>query len=397
MTNQLAKILLLVLTVLPCLALAQKKELSQARTYIKSGRDYDKAEQLMVDLLKKDPANKANEKIYLMWFEAVQHQYAEANERMYLKQNQDTAAFFDLNKRMFVILEMLDSLDMKPDAKGKVSLDYRAKHSELLNGYRPNLFNGGLFYVRKGMWKEAYEYMEMYIDCARQPLFEKYDYATTDKRQPEAAYWATYSAYRMQDAVLTLRHRQLALNDSAKAQFTLQYIAEARHWLKDQELYVKTLETGFHRYPTSAYFFPRLFDVYNQNGQLDKALAISDSALQVNSSSELYLFAKSTTLLRMEQYGESIKVSDRLIQQNDSLAEPYFNAGTAYLNMTLKLDERKDKKQMRTLYQKARPYMERYRQLKPTEKQKWAPALYRIYLNLNMGKQFDEIDRLLNK
>jgi hypothetical protein len=33
----------------------------------------------------------------------------------------------------------------------------------------------------------------------------------------------------------------------------------------------------------------------------------------------------------------------------------------------------------------------------PKEKAKWAPVLYRIYLNLNRGKQFDEIDRLLKE
>ena len=41
--------------------------------------------------------------------------------------------------------------------------------------------------------------------------------------------------------------------------------------------------------------------------------------------------------------------------------------------------------------------MERYRKLAPAQQQKWAPALYKIYLNLNMGKQFDEIDKLLKK
>jgi hypothetical protein len=52
---------------------------------------------------------------------------------------------------------------------------------------------------------------------------------------------------------------------------------------------------------------------------------------------------------------------------------------------------------MRQAYQKALPYLETYRKLMPDEKNKWAPVLYRIYLNLNMGKQFDEIDKLLNK
>lgn len=40
--------------------------------------------------------------------------------------------------------------------------------------------------------------------------------------------------------------------------------------------------------------------------------------------------------------------------------------------------------------------MERYRKLAPNEKDKWVPILYTIYLNLNMGKEFDEIDRFRN-
>ena len=200
--------------------------------------------------------------------------------------------------------------------------------------------------------------------------------------------------------MLTLRHRHLALRDSSKAQFTLQYIAEARRWLNDEELYVETLEEGFRRFPTSAYFFPRLYDAYTQQSQLEKALALSDSALAVNDSSELFLFAKSTTLLRLERYEESVKVSEQLIALNDSLAEVYFNAGTAYLVLAQQMDGRKDKdikKQQRSVYEQARKHMERYRQLAPDERDKWAPALYRIYLNLNMGRQFDEIDRLLKQ
>ena len=52
---------------------------------------------------------------------------------------------------------------------------------------------------------------------------------------------------------------------------------------------------------------------------------------------------------------------------------------------------------MKAAYHNALFFMERYRALAPEQKQKWAPALYRIYLNLNMGKQFDEIDHLLKK
>ena len=97
----------------------------------------------------------------------------------------------------------------------------------------------------------------------------------------------------------------------------------------------------------------------------------------------------------MERWEESVKYSEQLIHRNDSMAEPYFNAGTAFINMAEQTDPTKEKKLQKTYYQKARTYMEYYRLLMPEEKRKWAPVLYRIYLNLNLGKQFDEIDKLL--
>ena len=298
---------------------------------------------------------------------------------------------------MFTIAETLDSLDARPDAKGRVDIEYREKHAETLHAYRANLFNGGTFHLRKGELEKAFSYFEFYIDCGNQPLFIEQNYNDTDKRMAEAAYWATYCGYRMNNPVLTLRHRKLALCDSSKTSFTYQYIAEARRWLNDDELYLKALEDGFRQDPTFGYFYPRLMDAYSQRQQYDKAMAITDSAIAVCDTCELYLFAKSTMLFRMERFEECIKISDLVIASNPNNAEAHFNAGTSYLNIALKLDERKDRKQLRQLYQKARPYMEQYRQLSPSEKNKWGPALYRIYLNLNMGRQFDEIDRLLKK
>ena len=43
------------------------------------------------------------------------------------------------------------------------------------------------------------------------------------------------------------------------------------------------------------------------------------------------------------------------------------------------------------------PYLEKYRQLEPDQTDKWALPLYTIYLNLNLGKEFDEIDKLMKK
>ena len=380
--------------IIPCLALAQKKELSQARTILKSKRGVEQAEQLMTKLLK-DSANRQDKRIYAVWYESVLMQYQAVNEKLYMKQRQDTAQFFELTHRLFSVAEALDSLDMRPDRKGRVDPEYRKENAEQLMKFRPNLFVASTYFVRKSDYKKAYDFMEAYMDCARQPLFADYHLDSLDERMPEAAYWATYSGYRMNAPVLTLRYRHLALRDTARAEHTLQYMSEARRQLNDDSLYMETLREGFRRYPANSYFFPRLMDYYTARGDNTEALNVVNRALAVNDSSMLYLYAKSTVLFNMGRYDESIALSDTLIARNDSMPDPYYNAGTAYLNKALKLHPLREKKQLKQTYQKARPYMERYRQLAPEQKQKWGPALYRIYLNLNMGKQFDEIDQLI--
>ena len=377
-------------------ATAQRRQLQEARVILKGDKDYDKAEKLMTDLLK-DSANLSNARIYDMWLLAVEKQYLQVNERMYKKQQVDTTHFFELTRRMFDIGMRLDSLDMQPDKKGRVSLQYRKDNAQKLASYRPNLFYGGTYHLRKGDLETAYNFFERYMDCDRQPLFTGYDLLATDQRMGEVAYWATYCGYRMNDPVRTLRHAQLAKRDTVKLEHTLQYIAESWRALNDQGQYVETLREGFGHFPKSVYFFPRLMDCYSSKGNYGKALAVADEALATDSVNTLFLLAKSTMLLNLGRYAECLDDSQRLIALNDQAAEAYYNAGTACLNIALKMDSRKYKKQITKMYQKALPYMETYRQLAPQEVEKWGPALYRIYFNLNMGKKFDEIDKILKK
>ena len=376
---------------------AQKKEISQAQTYIKSGKDFDKAEQLMQTLLQKQD-NRNNMKIYITLFESVRKQYEQNNENLFLRQKADTASLFTNCYKMFCIVESMDTLDAKPDKKGRVSPKYRKRNAEYLDPYRLNLFYGGAYYIRHQQYRTAFDFFKKYIDCATSPFFTGYNYLEKDKHIPEAAYWTTFCGYKMNDADRTLQYKNLALKDSTVLSFTLQYMAEAYLMKKDTTNYLSTLKVGFGFNPQFQFFFPRLIDYYTTTNQLDSAMAITDKALAVNDSNIVFRFAKSSILLNEGKYKESIDLSDSIIAKDDSLADAYFNAGTAYLNMALTLEEssRPRKKDINNAYKKARTYIERYRLLAPDEKDKWAPALYRIYLKLNMGKQFDEIDKLMH-
>ena len=73
-------------------AMAQKKEINTARNWIKSGKNFDKAEQSMMTLLN-DSANRNNEKIWSVLFESLRKQYEAVNEKFYLKQKYDTVEY----------------------------------------------------------------------------------------------------------------------------------------------------------------------------------------------------------------------------------------------------------------------------------------------------------------
>ena len=377
-----------------------RADIDKAKTYIKSGKDFDKAEKLMVALLN-DSANHDNIKIYTTWYESVLGQYNAANEKLYLKQKYDTAAFYNLTRHLQEVAVELDALDVRPDKKGRVRPSHRAENAALLNPLRINIYYGGTWNVRKGDYEKGYTYFNDYLEAAHLPLFEAYHYEQKDSLLPTAAYWATLCGYRMQDAERTLKYSELALKDSAKATFTLQYMCEAYQWQKNDSAYIQALAEGYDRYPEYPYFFPRLADHYSSLGKYDKVLELASRGLDITPDNPLFLVAKSVAQLNLEQYDDCIETSRALMELNDSMPEPYFNIATCYLNQALTIEEerepRKNRLRLQKLYFQARPFMEDYRRLAPDDQQRWAPALYRIYLNLNLGKQFEEIDKLMRK
>jgi predicted Zn-dependent protease len=398
------KRLFLFITLLLCFhvaVLAQKKAINQARTFIKSGKNLDKAEKLMTDLLQ-DSTYRYNEKVWLTLADVLKKQYEQGNEKLYLKQKYDTVSLFTTAKKMFYALQVLDTIDATPDKKGKVNIRYRDKNAEYLNTFRPNLYNAGSFFLRKNNYRKAYEYYDFYLDCARQPLFSKLNYQERDTMMPQAAFWAMYAGYRLRDAEKVLKYRQLAERDTARLDNVIQYLAETFIMQADTAEYVEQLRRGFDHNPQHPFFFPHLIDYYNSVGWRDSANVIIDNALASDSINQLFLFAKSTALLNAGDYDQCLRYTQKLMEQNDSLPEAYCNMGLAYYNQAINLEQtmarsKKKRKAVNALYEKSRPYMEKYREMQPDQQSKWLAPLYAIYLNLNMGKEFEEIDKLVTK
>ena len=385
----------------PVAASAQKKEIQTAKDQVKAGKNLDQAAASMKKLLA-DSANRTNRKIWTIYFDAVRKQYEQGNEKLYLKQKYDTAQLFNYTRQLFEVAFQYDSVETAPDKKGRRDFEFRKGHSEYLAHIRSNLYNGGIWFLNKKKYPDAYKFFDCYIECASQPMFKQHNYGEKDKHLPTAAYYAVYSGYKMKDPKATLLHSYEALKDTVHYNYMLQYLAETYMLEKDTARYVASLKEGFKRVPTFPYFFPRLVEYYVVRNQLDSAMTVVNEALTVVPDSDVYLAAKSNLLLEQGKLKECIEVSKKVIEVNQKLGDPYYNAGICYFNLAVEQDKnshnsRKVKEQVEENYKKALPYLVKYREMEPKEQGKWAFPLYTIYLNLNMGKEFDEIDKVMKQ
>lgn len=385
----------------PVAVSAQKKEIQTAKDQVKAGKNLDQAAASMKKLLA-DSANRTNRKIWTIYFDAVRKQYEQGNEKLYLKQKYDTAQLFNYTRQLFEVAFQYDSVETAPDKKGRRDFEFRKGHSEYLAHIRSNLYNGGIWFLNKKKYPDAYKFFDCYIECASQPMFKQYNYGVKDKHLPTAAYYAVYSGYKMKDPKATLHHSYEALKDTVHYNYMLQYLAETYMLEKDTARYVASLKEGFKRVPTFPYFFPRLVEYYVVRNQLDSAMTVVNEALTVVPDSDVYLAAKSNLLLEQGKLQECIEVSKKVIEVNQKLGDPYYNAGICYFNLAVEQDKnshnsRKVKEQVEANYKKALPYLVKYREMEPKEQGKWAFPLYTIYLNLNMGKEFDEIDKVMKQ
>lgn len=382
------------------LGYSQNKDISTAKSLVRTGKNLPKAEQLMRDLLA-DSVNRQNDRIWTILFESIRKQYENENEKLYLKQKYDTISLFMQTQKMFSVLDDYDkAMAARSDKRGKEGFAFKKKYTEILDEYRPNLYNGGLFFLGKQKYDTAYRFFDEYINTAHRPLFSSFHYLDSDKLLPEAAYWAVYCGYKLHNPKATLHHSYLALKDTANYCLMLQYLAETYRAENDTARYFSTLKEGFYKYPSFPYFFPRLVEHYSRKNDYDSALAICDYGLAVDSTNQNYLFAKSTILLNTSQYDKCLTVCLKLISLNDSFPDAFLNAALVYYNQAIELDKnysvaRSQHANIIRFYREALKYFERYQALAPDRQDRWALPLYTIYLNLNMGKEFDNIDKIL--
>lgn len=332
------------------------------------------------------------------------------NMKAYLRQKYDTAAYFNSLLSASKYALMCDSADIRPNVKGKVKSRYRSKNRELLLRHRPNIYAGGRFYLRKNDYAKALPFFRMYVDMVEEALLQDEKDVQSDTLLARSCFYATVASYnnKQPDVVLCYIDRAMEGVDEELKPDMQEYKVRCLLALGDTVQWWEALREGCRAYPRHDYFFTQIMEYVDEAQKYQLGLDIADSMLVHVQDIPLYWYAKSVMYLRMGKNDECVAMSDSVISRAPDHVEAWRNMGVCLLNDAMEYDKkacfdlsnprcREDRIRLQRFYTRARKPFERLRELLPERKDIWAAPLYRIYLNLNMGKEFDEMEKILKE
>ena len=387
-------------------AFAQEKNVKEAKSIAGEVKpDFAKAEQLINEALT-NPETKDNA---ATWDVAgyIQKRINEKEmENAYLRKPYDTLKVYNSVLNMYNYYVKCDELAQIPNEKGKIKNKYRSANSQTILAERPNLINGGIQYFNLNKNEDALKYFAAYVDAATLPMMEKENLLEKDTILPQVAYYATLAADRVGDKDAVMKYAQYALKDKENGQFAMQLLTDAYKAKGDTAKWVEKLQEGIVKFPENQYFFANLVDYYSSSNQNDKAMQFADDMLAKDPNNKLYLYVKAYLYHNMKDYEKAIEFYKKTLDIDPAYAEACSNLGLVYL---LQAQEYADKApadindpnyataqaEIKKFYEAAKPYYEKARELKPDQKDLWLQGLYRVYYNLNMGPEFEEIEKMM--
>lgn len=357
-----------------------KKRFKEAHAAIKAGSGQENIERILLDSMAL-PTTTDRQKAegYHICALLQQSQNEGLNMKAYLKQNLDTVKLYQTVLKIYDYTLRSDSAD-ETDKYESRNINLRALH-------RDNLLGGGKFLLRKSKWGEAYPFFDMFLKTRTTDM---------DSIVGRVAYWATICGMNENKPYHVLSHVDTAISLMSEDERPAlsEYKARSFVHIGDSAKWVEILDEGIDRYPGYNYFFLNLMDYYMRHGQIERGLARTDSLVKSDGDRAMYWFAMSMFALAQDDYEKCISMSDECLKRETNNIDALYNKGISLLNMAL---AENDAARRRVLYRRALEPMEMVRQLAPDDLGRWGNPLYRIYLNLNMGQKFEEIDEMLEK
>lgn len=331
------------------------------------------------------------------------------NERIYLKQEYDTTTYYNSIYLAYQYVAICDSLERTTNQAKSGKYRFRKPGKKILHNYRKNLLNGGRYYMVNKRFKEAAQYLNLYLYSAEYPMTSKDFSEENDSMYTRVAYWALAANFQSGNYATVVHYAPVAFKYNRNHEYIQEYVCRSRLALNDSAAWERELKTGVEKFPEHTYFFTALQECFGRKGKYNEALSYADSMIAHNNRNAEYWHAKAFACLHLKRWEKCVESANNVLEIDNTNADAYYIKGLAYCNMAedannamntsdLQSDVyQENKEHMIECYTLARHPLEVARSLSPKKVAYWAPLLYQVYLNLNCGTEFSEIETVVNK
>ena len=405
-----------------------KKQMKSIREALKGKKGGDALKG--VENIRKDTAEWWNVQALQYGVEACRILADAENEKLYLKQNPDTAAFFNAIYNICHYVMLTDSAEQYQAfadsmERRTVRYKYRRQNASMITRHMENMLTAPLYFAAKENWKEAQRFAHMDITLLSTPWLTRKQDADSARIVTLAGIHAN-ACYNLADNYEIERFASLALKDSAANESILERVIYAETNVGDTLKYLPRLEEGHRKYPFNIFFFSRIVDYKIRTRDYDAIVKHTEYTLDAIRNLHLLAPESPDSILNahrisrdmvglcyealaiahynQNKFRECIDNAREIIKWVPSHPRADFFVGASYYQMAKRVtipesindpDYRKNYRERNRLLEMARPYLELYRKSNPDDARFWAPMLYDIYLYLNLGPEFEEISKFL--
>ncbi len=319
-----------------------------------------------------------------------------------------------------------DELGQLPDEKGKIKNKVRKDIVKNLKDGHRFYINGGIFYNEKQDYKKAADFFERYWELPSLALFEdnRADFNTQDTTFQTIKYYAVISAIQSKDNARSIQllkkltAEPYVKNSTYKESDTYELLASEYQQAGDSVAYVNLLREGTQKFPSVKYFSLNLINEFIKGGKTDEAMSYLDEAIKNDPTNACELLSvKASLFAERKEYAQAEPAYLQALNTDANCEKALEGIGVLYI---LQAQDTKEKagqttdratsakydKETIDLYQKALPYLEKYRDmLKAKNADKYdirqvLMKLQNVYynltlLNVNKNAEYDAVQKEL--
>lgn len=381
------------------------------RTCMKE-KNYAKAKQTIDEAVKKYDEAHEDAQLYHYKMEALNELIGMENRKIYLKSNPDTIGYFNYIYELYVTGLTCDTLEQKEIARkqamGKKSEPKLRKGvGATMLTYRKNILNAGKFYYKKRDYKNAFRFLDMYVQTKSSDIFvdsKGVSILTDPDDKTEVSVLAALGAYGSGDYGSMITYLPESLNDKSYESQLLEIGSKAYAELGDTTQMLNVLEEGFRLYPDTEFFFVTLTKFYNNQGEYEKALQKAERMTELHPNNRDYWFMKGTEQALIGQKEEALVSFGKCIEIKADDAEAFSSIGNIYLSEAHEAYAlfdlprtdpayAKRKQEINALYKKAGTAFEQAKKFNEANNALWLSGLREAYFKLNRGRELRALEK----